>query len=138
MPLSEHEQRVLEQMEQALYAEDPRFAKQVGKSQARVQRNRAGLGVVLAIVGLGLVLLAVWFQQIWIGGLGFGAMVVGGYLAFTPAKSGGSAIGAVRPDGSVKPGPQKASGKQGPRRAGGSFMNRLEERWDKRRGQGGL
>ena len=26
MPLSEHEQRLLEQMERALYAEDPKFA----------------------------------------------------------------------------------------------------------------
>lgn len=138
MPLSEHEQRVLEQMEQALYAEDPRFAKQVGKTQARVQRNRAGLGVVLAIVGLGLVLLAVWTQQIWVGGLGFGAMVVGGYLAFTPSRGGGSGLGAVRADGSVKPGPGKGPGKQRPRRPGGSFMDRLEQRWDKRRDQGGL
>lgn len=137
MPLSEHEQRVLEQMEQALYAEDPRFAKQVGKSQARVQRNRAGIGVVLAIVGLGLVLLAVWTQQIWVGGLGFAGMVVGGYLAFTPAKSRASGIGVVRSDGSVQPGSGKGSGRQRPGR-GGSFMDKMEQRWDKRRGQDGL
>ena len=29
MPLSEHEQQLLEQMEQALYAEDPKFASQM-------------------------------------------------------------------------------------------------------------
>jgi len=29
VPLSEHEQHLLEQMEQALYAEDPKFASQM-------------------------------------------------------------------------------------------------------------
>ena len=54
VPLSEHEQRVLEQMEQALYAEDPRFATSlVGKSEARQRRRRAALGLLIAIATMG-------------------------------------------------------------------------------------
>jgi len=36
VPLSEHEQQLLEQMEQALYAEDPKFASQMQGAGARV------------------------------------------------------------------------------------------------------
>src|SRR5665647_2386418 len=41
VPLSEHEQHLLEQMEQALYAEDPKFASQMQGSAAR-EREPAG------------------------------------------------------------------------------------------------
>jgi hypothetical protein len=40
MPLSEHEQRMLDQIERALYAEDPKFASSVRASRMR----RAGSG----------------------------------------------------------------------------------------------
>ncbi len=143
MPLSEHEQRVLEQMEQALYAEDPRFASQmVGKAQAKAARRRTVLGVIVAVVGLGLVMLAVMLQQIWVGGLGFGAMVLGGFWAFAPTRQKAT-LGTVDTDGNitVRPGPSAGKGgkgggkgRGGPR--GGSFMDRLEQRWDKRREDG--
>ncbi len=138
MPLSEHEQRVLEQMEHALYAEDPRFASNLKKPAAHGRsRQRAVLGVIIAVVGLALVLTGVFLSQIWIGGVGFGAMVLGGVWAFAPgsqnpplsvvgssgsAPSGGSA-------GKRPPGQKKNSG---PRRSG-TFMQRMEQRWDKRR-----
>ena len=51
MPLSEHEQRLLEQMEKALYAEDPKFATSLRSTPgARAARGRAALGV-LAVLG---------------------------------------------------------------------------------------
>jgi hypothetical protein len=138
VPLSEHEQRALEQMEQALYAEDPRFATSLGKSEARAKRRRVALGFVIALVGLGLVLLAVSMPQIWIGGLGFAAMVFGGVWAMTSPRSKGAALGTVDGDGHVtlhtksdeKSRGDKGTGKQGP-----GLMDRFEERWDKRRDQ---
>lgn len=140
MPLSEHEQRVLEQMEQALYAEDPRFATSlVGKSEARARRRRAALGLLFAIVGLGLVVLAVTLHEIWIGGLGFAAMVFGGVWAMTSPRTKGATLGTVDAEGNVtlhtKSGSdarKQASGK-GPK---SGLMDRFEERWDKRREQG--
>lgn len=137
MPLSEHEQKVLEQMEQALYAEDPRFATSLGKTEARAKRRRAGLGFLMALLGLGLVLLAVSMQQIWIGGFGFAAMVFGGGLAVTSPRHKGASLGAVDKDGKVVPhvGSGKSrSGKSTPKSQG--LMDRFEQRWDKRREQG--
>ena len=40
MPLSEHEQRMLEQMERALYAEDPKFATALEGSGLRTYTRR--------------------------------------------------------------------------------------------------
>lgn len=142
MPLSEHEQRVLEQMEQALYAEDPRFATSlVGKSEARARRRRAALGLLIVIGGLALVVLAVSMQQIWIGGVGFAAMVFGGVWAMTQPRSKGATLGTVDAQGNVTL-HAKASGASGGGKQAGKghrnsgLMDRFEERWDKRREQG--
>ncbi|MGB3256605.1 MAG: DUF3040 domain-containing protein [Ornithinimicrobium sp.] len=138
MPLSEHEQRVLEQMEHALYAEDPRFASNLKKPAAQSRsRKRAVLGVVIAIIGLALVLTGVFLSQIWIGGLGFGAMVLGGVWAFTPGgKTPPLSVVGSTSDSSGSAGGSKGAPQQkkssGPRRSG-TFMQRMEQRWDKRR-----
>ena len=61
MPLSEHEQKMLEQMEQALAAEDPRFASQMkGSGFTGPRGRRAILGALGVLLGLGTVLAAVW------------------------------------------------------------------------------
>ncbi|MDQ3990589.1 MAG: DUF3040 domain-containing protein, partial [Actinomycetota bacterium] len=59
MPLSEHEQRLLDQIERALYAEDPKFASNVRGARLRSPSRRRRLqgiavfvlGVVLLVVG---------------------------------------------------------------------------------------
>lgn len=137
MPLSDHEQRVLEQMEQALYAEDPRFASNLKSTgQVAAARRRAAVGALVALAGLGLVVLGVAMQQIWIGGIGFGAMVLGGVWVFTP-RSGSAQLAAVQKDGSV-PTAKGVRARKPKQRSSGSFMDRLEQRWDKRRGDGSL
>src|SRR5512139_3374343 len=56
VPLSEHEQRMLEQIERALYAEDPKFAHAVRTTNPQVHYKRrivkAVLGFVLGVVAL--------------------------------------------------------------------------------------
>ena len=52
MPLSEHEQKVLQQMEQALYAEDPRFATHITNHGLHQNKRRMLLGGVGVIAGL--------------------------------------------------------------------------------------
>ena len=130
MPLSEHEQQLLEQMEQALYAEDPKFASQMqGAGAKAAARRRIAIGVVGAIVGLVLVLVGVTTALWWVGGLGFAIMVAAVAFAVTPPRRK-AALGTVQPDGSVRRA-APARPKQG--KPSGSFMNRLEERWDRRR-----
>lgn len=76
MPLSEHEHRVLQQMEQALSAHDPKFVSQMRRAgMTAVAPRRIGIGVVGVIVGLGLVVLGV-NTTVWLGAAGFALMVV--------------------------------------------------------------
>ena len=138
MPLSEHEQQLLEQMEQALYAEDPKFASQMQGAGARASaRRRMAIGVVgVECVGLALVLVGV-NTTMWIGAVGFAVMVGAVAFALTPPRRK-SALGTVQPDGetSARATPGKSPSKPRSSRSGGSFMNRMEERWDKRRDDG--
>lgn len=143
VPLSEHEQKMLEQMERALYAEDPKFATQMkGSERAAGNRRRILLGVAIALVGLVLVVVGVSTQQVVVGGIGFAVMVAGVAWAVTPERTT-RPLAAVGTDGKVQPG-QKQARKKGPKRAGkpgksGTFMQRMEARWEQRRhDQGGL
>lgn len=146
MPLSEHEQRVLAQMEKALYAEDPRLASTL-KSTATaaghgLDRRRIAIGVLGAVVGLALVVLGVMSQMIWVGAVGFLLMVLGGAWAAKP--HGRPHLGVVGSDGKRRgPGGGRGGGGGGrgpkgprPSSGGGSFMDRMEQQWDKRREQG--
>jgi len=140
VPLSEHEQQLLEQMEQALYAEDPKFASQMQGAGARAAaRRRVAIGVVGVVLGLALVLVGV-NTTMWIGAIGFAIMVAAVAFALTPPRRGKAALGAVQPDGTVRhpmARPKAGQGK-GPRsrRTAGSFMDRMEERWDRRKDGG--
>jgi hypothetical protein len=130
VPLSEHEQQLLEQMEQALYAEDPKFASQMqGAGAKAAARRRIAIGVVGAIVGLVLVLVGVQTTLWWVGGVGFAIMVAAVAFAVTPPRRK-AALGTVQPDGSVR---RATAGRPKQGKTTGSFMNRLEERWDRRR-----
>jgi len=123
--LSEREQKLLEQMEQALYAEDPRFATRIRSHSDGRGKRRLLMGVLGVIAGLGLVFLGVLGQQIWLGAVGFAVMVTSGVWAFAPGRRSGPE-GVVQADGSTAPRPAKT------RKTGQSFMARLEERWERR------
>lgn len=129
MALSEREQKLLEQMEQALYAEDPRFATKIQSHGSGRSKRRMVLGFAGVVVGLGLVLLAVLNQMVWLGALGFAVMVAGAVYAFTGESHRGIS-GTVGDDGAVQPtGTVGSKGRSKPR---GGFMDRLEQRWERR------
>ncbi|WP_088315732.1 DUF3040 domain-containing protein [Kineosporia sp. R_H_3] len=130
MPLSDNEQRLLEQMERALYAEDPKFA-----STMRGANRRAGAGRKILIgavaISLGLVGLVagVAGKNYVLAILGFVFMLAGTAYAVSSQRKGGPA-GVVSAGGTVKGRPVKRRGG-----GNGSFMQRLEDRWDRRRDQ---
>ena len=127
MPLSEHEQRLLEQMEKALYAEDPKLASTLrGSSLRPADRRRLILGILGIVAGLGLLLAGV-MTPIWgFGVVGFMVMLIGAWYAIRRPSSraaGASGSGAAGRTTTSRP---KSS-------RGGGFMDRLEQRWDRRR-----
>lgn len=125
MPLSEHEQRLLEQIERALYAEDPKFASTVrGGRLRKPTRRRRVQGVALFVVGLALLVLGIvatgtwlWNTFPWISAVGFLVMLGGAVLAVTSI--GGSSSNAAG-----------GQGKSGPDKNG--FTGRMEERFRRR------
>jgi hypothetical protein len=119
-------------MEEALYAEDPRFASRIEKTKSRgLGRGRVVAGVVAAVVGLALVVFSAMNTTIWFGAVGFAIMVAGIVYAITPSKTKLAAVGS---DGTPKPraGRSKDNLKAGASKQG-TFMERLEARWEKRR-----
>ncbi|MEU1792106.1 DUF3040 domain-containing protein, partial [Streptomyces sparsogenes] len=85
MPLSEHEQRMLEQMERALYAEDPKFATALeGTGLRTYTRRRVYQAIAGFLVGVALLMVGVIIpQQIWISVVGFLVMLGCAGLAVT-------------------------------------------------------
>ena len=142
VPLSEHEQRLLEQMERALYAEDPKFATSMRSAKASAgDRRRVAIGVVGLLLGLGLLVAGVAAKLVVVGVLGFLAMLGGLWLAISALTSPGTASA----ESGATPGPQgptdissRRSGRgQKPRqRSGESLSDRMEARWRKRRETG--
>ena len=123
MPLSEHEQRLLEQIEQSLYAEDPKFARAVrGKNlhslkRARLLRAIAGLVLGVALLLAGVITMTAHPSL----GIGLG---VGGFLVMVA-----SAWYAMSARRGVRPVPATTTSKPPARR---SLVARLEERWERR------
>ena len=120
MPLSEHEQQMLAQLEQALASEDPRFAHQMRGGAVQTQRRRRlVIGLLGLVVGLGLVLLGV-NTTMWVGVGGFAVMVAAVAYALSPVKTLDVEAPAAR--GHERRGRAASSG----------FMHKLDERWERR------
>lgn len=127
MPLSDHEQKLLAQMEQQLLSEDPRFASTMrGKAARSRARRRLVLGGAGVVVGLLLLVLAVASQLIWLGVVGFLLMLGGAIYAMSAPRRTGP-TGVVGANGGTTPRSPRSQGNRG------SFMQRLEQRWDQRR-----
>ena len=78
MPLSEREQKILEEIERDLYREDPSFARGVRRPGPRLPKaTRARLGVLLFVAGLGALFAFFANQWLVLGVVAFGAMVAG-------------------------------------------------------------
>jgi predicted lipid-binding transport protein (Tim44 family) len=138
VPLSEHEQRMLEQMERALYAEDPKFATALeGSELRRHTRKRVYQAVAGFLVGIALLMAGMVAQQIWIGVVGFLVMLGCAVLAVTGWRKAPRNGEQQQGQGSPQ---QSGGGGSAPTRRQSrsrkSMMNRIEERWQRRREEG--
>ena len=115
MPLSEHEQRMLEQMEIALASEDPRFASTfTDKIHRPAAPKNLGFAVIAVLAGIGLMLGGVMASQPALGIFGF-VVIVGGIAA---------AVASFGQRG------EKVA--KAPKSTRTNFMQGLEDRWDRR------
>ena len=98
MPLNEREERILEEIERNLYAEDPKLAQTVAKTSLSARSKRRNRFAVVGFVA-GLVIMLGTFTRLWyLAGLGFILMVVSGativmsYRSTSEAKSGSASL----------------------------------------------
>lgn len=137
MPLSEHEQRQLEQIEQALYREDRRLVRLVRSSDPRVHYRRR---VVLALVGLALgaamIAAGIVLPLIGLAVAGFVVILLSGIWALNSWRQMATvALG----DAPRVPAAKRRRGRRAhrSRASRATVMERLDERW-RRRQEGGL
>jgi hypothetical protein len=122
MPLSEQEQRLLDEMERHLMGNDADVVTAQGRALS--YRNLVW-GTLLVLVGLGGLIIGVasdlGVASIIIGVVGFLIMLGGVVLAVTPLR------GAARAASPTAPRAAKT-------RSTTSFMDRMNDRWDRRNG----
>ena len=126
MALSDREQKLLEQMEKALYAEDPKFASSLRRSGLTIapgERRHVILGLLSLVAGLALVFGSVVSKMVIVGIPGF-LLVLTGFVFI--------ARGLQEPVAAATPTPTKVRN----RSKNSKLMSRLEERWQQRRDSG--
>jgi hypothetical protein len=138
VPLSEHEQRQLEQIEQALYREDRRLVRLVRSSDPHVHYRRR---VVEALVGLALgaamVAVGIILPLIGLAAGGFVVLLLCGIWALNSWRQMATVSlggGPARPGGKRRSRRSRRDSRGHPAR--GSIMERFDERW-RRRQEGG-
>lgn len=113
MALSEHEQRLLDEMERNFYQSDADLA-DVGAPRGRVDYTAVTIGALVIVLGIGLAVGGVAGQLWWLGVIGFVVMFAGSLIMLRR-----------------KPMPsQEVPVREG--RESATFMNAFERRWDRR------
>jgi len=146
VPLSEEELRLLEQMERALVEEDPKFASTLrGTTLRQSARRKAILAGVVFIGGIVVLMTGAIKALPVVGILGFLIMLVSATVGLTVVRGqrGVPASEAQRQQGGQAPSRGgftvidggRSRGRRRPKaRTSGSFMERVEERWRRRKG----
>ncbi len=129
MPLSEHEQRQLEQIEQALYADHPRLARVMRAKDPKVHYGRkvrqASLGF---LIGVGVLVAGIFLKYPWLWAVGFAIMLLSGFWAIASYRR--RAAIAVTDRKRSRSRRQRDRAARQPASSG--LMERLEERWRRR------
>ena len=145
MPLSEEELRLLEQMERALVAEDPKFASTLRGTRMRQHARRQMIaGVLVFLVGVTLLMSGAVLKIIPLGIFGFVVMLGSAYWALSSWRGQNRAAFQADPRQAAAPdqplrvvqgGKTRKSKPKAQKR--GTMMERFEERWRRRKEQNG-
>ena len=138
MPLSEHEQRILAEIERRLLEEDPKFAHQVGSSFRAHLGRRLKLAVAGFLVGLVVVISSTFFENVAIGVAGFVLMLCCVFLFVRTMRRRATVERPVNgPAAPAGPAPRRQGGGKGGVDAWwGRMTERWRSRWEERGGQG--
>ena len=146
MPLSEEELRLLEQMERALVAEDPKLASAMrGTTMRRHARRRAYIAAGAFGVGVAVLMTGAVLSQTIVGIIGFVLMLGSAYVALSAWRGATQPVDedggteSHEPFSLIEGGRSKGRSKKGRSAASQqTMMERFEERWRRRRDQGGF
>jgi hypothetical protein len=131
MPLSEHEQRLLEQIERELYADDPKLVSTVRSINPRTYAvRRLWRSAALFVLGLGVLVAAVVIDS---GATSIALGLVGFVVMLLAALRGSSDLRRLsgRPDPEARTRmPRGRNSRSGHSR--GSISERAQERWQRR------
>ena len=132
MALSEEEQRLLDQMEAALAAEDPKLVNAMrGTGLRRLHRRRAAIAGIAFFGGLTLLVLGISWHWIF-SVIGFCVMVAAAVTGIYAWRHIGG--GNADPGDNVRPSARQPSGSGDAH----GFMDKMEERWRRRRDESGF
>jgi DUF3040 family protein len=139
MPLSEHEQRILAEIERRLLEEDPKFAHQVGSSFRAHLARRLKIAVVGFVLGL-VVLVAGFVQNVALGVAGFVIMLASVFVFVRTMRRRATVerpVAGAAAVGGPPAGPRRGGGPKGGLDAWwGRMTDRWRQRWEERGGQG--
>jgi hypothetical protein len=142
MPLSEHEQRILAEIERRLLEEDPKFAHQVGSSFRAHLGRRLKLAVAGFLLGLVVVISSTFLENVAIGVAGFVIMLACVFLFVRTMRRRATVerpvSGPAPPAGAAPPASpgRRGGGKGGIDAWWGRMTERWRSRWEERGGQG--
>jgi Protein of unknown function (DUF3040) len=127
VPLSEHEQRQLEQIEQALYAEHPRLARAMRAKDPKVHyRRRVVQAAIGFILGVGAVAAGFYLKYNWLAAVGFAFMILSSIWAVASYRRMVGMLTRDRKKGRDRRRATKTAA------ANSGLMERIEERWRRR------
>ena len=132
MPLSEHEQRLLEQIERELYADDPKLVSTVRSINPRTYAvRRLWRSAALFVVGLGVLVAAVVINS---GAASIALGLVGFVVMLLAALRGSGDLRRLggRPDPDARTPRGNRPGKNSKSKQRRSMSERAEERWQRR------
>ena len=122
MALSEHEQRLLDEMERRLYQSEADLLPAASGVPRRLNYRSLVLGTLLALAGIGLLIGGAAIQLLWLGLIGFVAMLGGVLVMFSKRQE-------ISADDLASDKRSQSSSKE-------SLSDRMERRWDERMGDG--
>jgi hypothetical protein len=138
VPLSEHEQRQLEQIEQALYREDPKFGRLVRSRDPRVHYKRKYVQALVGVlVGAGGLAAGLVTHRLYLEAAGAAVLVLSLLWMMVSWRRH---VARTRPARTKASPARPAAGPAGPARTGRAsgqtrrsrLMERMEERWRRR------